>query len=222
MRKHKMIAVITAAAIAGAVAVPAIKDFTGRALAQTGSILTSVLGTDYVDVYRFGSAVVNSATWATVASYIRGTMLLYGLPGSVTAAASTPEQTLGSYVVPGGTLSQSAGNRIVVSARFKFAANSNVKTVKCYWGATSISSGTGAFNGNSATCRLEIAGVASGQQNVAASIFTDASATPIVMASSVATEYDAGNVTIKATATDASGTAKDTVLQDLWIEKVGS
>jgi hypothetical protein len=66
----------------------------------------------------------------------------------------TGEETLASYSLPGGTLD--TGEQLVIRAVFSTAANGNNKTMKVYFGASSISSGTVTGNAKTTSARMDV------------------------------------------------------------------
>jgi hypothetical protein len=91
---------------------------------------------------------------STLANYARGTGLLFTTGTPVAGTTGTSEQTLATYSIPANTLV--SGRIIRIRASFSFAANGNNKTVKCYFGASVITSGTLTDNGTNGSCEMYV------------------------------------------------------------------
>lgn len=212
--KRKWVA--SAAALAALVGVslwqaPAIK-------AQGIQLLTSLSGTEQV-VLNYPCTVSCGVTTSVLAGYTRGTGLLYTATGTTASTGTTAEQTLGSYSLPANTLA--TGTRLRIGAAFLMAANTNTKTVKCYFGTSAISSGALLTNNKNGSCQVNVNGIAgTSLQTVTGNMLVDT--TPITGYYNAGTDDETGAITIKITATQGSAQAADVVLNDFWVERLGN
>ena len=188
-----------------------------QAVAQGIQLLTTLTGTEQFS-FQYPCTVSCGATSSTVASYVRGTSLLYTTSVSSGDGSTTAEQTLASYSLPANTLK--AGSKLIIRAAFSAAANGNNKTMKCYFGAASISSGAVAINNKNTICTMIVSKSGSSTQTVFAQMQTDL--TPITPVVTLATETDTAAITIKATGTNGTASAGDIIMEDFSVELIGA
>ena len=187
-----------------------------QALAQGIQLLTSLTGTEQF-VLNYPCTVSCGVTSSTVAGYVRGTSLLYTTSPASGDASTTNEQTLASYALPANTLK--VGSKLIIRAAFSAAANGNNKTMKCYFGAASISSGAVANNNKNTVCEMIVSKTGTNAQTVYATMQTDV--TPITPVVTLATETDTAAITIKATGTNGTSSAGDIIMEDFSVELLG-
>lgn len=201
---------LLAAAFAGAIG--------GVTAQNAGQFLTSVLSTDAIQVYRSTTAAVTYATPTVLSNFARGTALLYTTTGTTASTGTTAEQTLASYSLPASTLN--TGTKLRVGASWTLAANTNSKTVKCYFGASNMSSGLLLTNNKNASCELTVTQIGAASQIVWGNMLVDV--TDITGYVNAGTDSGASAITIKLTATQGSAQASDVILNDFYVERLGT
>lgn len=188
-----------------------------QVVAQGMQLLTSLTGTEQI-VLNYPCTVSCGVNTGTLASYVRGTGLLYSTTGTAGSTGTTAEQTLGSYSLPGSTLN--TGTRLRIGASFTAAANANSKTFKCYFGTSVISSGLLLTNNKNGSCTLEVNEIAASRQIVSGNMLVDT--TPITgYVNTNGTDVYTGAITIKFTATQGTSAANDVILNDFWVQRIG-
>lgn len=218
MLKRRPYGVIAALAVAGAIAALFAGPY-GKSLAQAPTnALTSILSTDYIPVQRATSAYQNVASPDVLSTYVRSTSLLYTTTGTAGSTGTTAEQTLGSYTLAADTLA--SGTKLRIGASFTAAANTNTKTFKCYFGSSSISSGLLLTNGKNGDCQIIVTRVSAASHIFTAKMLVDTTNITDAVASN--TDSDASDITIRFTATQGSPQANDVILNDFYVERLGS
>lgn len=150
---------------------------------------------------------IQSALNQLIQSINSGTAgLLNAQTGSVATGGGTSEQTLQTFVLPGGTLA-TAGQTIKVTAFGKTASNSNNKTFKLYFGSEVVSSGTTTINNGAWTSVLYIMKTGASTQIVQGA-FGGGGSTG-VQYNATGAETDTAGVTIKLTGQDGTDSAGD-------------
>ena len=185
--------------------------------AQGMQLLTSLVGTEQL-ILNYPCTVSCGTTTATLAGYVRGTGLLYTLPGTVGSTGTTAEQTLASYAIPANTLN--TGTKVLVGASFTAAANADTKTFKCYFGASVISSGALVTNNKNGSCQVTATKTGSDMQEVYANMLVDV--TNITGYVNAGTDTDTSAITVKFTATQGSTIVNDVILNDFWVQRLGN
>ena len=188
------------------------------ALAQIpgAQVLTSLLGTEYVQ--NLNSTVSTVFSTSTQAAYTRSTGLLYTTLTSVPSTATSAEQTLASYSLPGGTLN--TGTKLRIKVSFSAAANADTKAFKCYFGASVITSGTLTTNNKNGSCEMTVTKIAASQQIAWANMLVDT--TNITGYVNLAgSDTDTSAIVIKFTGT-SQATAGDIVMNDFAVERLGN
>lgn len=191
----------------------------GYAISQSSQTVT-VLSTDQFQVYGRSTGIPVFTTSGNIAGFSRASGLLNSITASVTSAATTVEQTLGSFAIPGGTLSAAEGNKIRLHTAFTAAGNTNVKRFSCYYGAASVTVNTTA-NGINGFCDWTVTKLGTNNELFYGEIRLASAATPITAKTIYASETDSSNVTAKFTVTQGSS-ATDVTLDDFWLERVGN
>ncbi len=142
--------------------------------------------------------------------------LLYATSATAATAGGTTEQVLGTYALPANALDQ-AGRRLRIRAAFHCATNGNNKTMKLYFGGSSIATPTAATSNKNAYLEMDVVKSGASTQIVWAKGIVDTTAvTPYVNASG--SDTDTAAITIKATGTDGTDSAGDIVLDDFSVE----
>lgn len=135
---------------------------------------------------------------------------------SSATGAGTSEQTLYTYTLPPNTL-KTAGQTLHIKCYGVTAANGNNKTMKLYFGTTSVASPTAATNNKGWFMNLDVTRGASGAVQItqgAGQVDTTA-VTPAVAAG---TDDMTTALTIKCTGTDGSDSAGDIVGKAMTVE----
>lgn len=192
--------------------------FAGYSLAQGGmQILTTLTGSELVS---FASGTVsNGASTKTIAGFGRSQSLLYTTLTTSASAATTAEQTLASYTLPGGTLN--TGTKLSIRASFSAAGNTHNKTFNCYFGAELITSGTLTTNAKNGSCEVVVTRISAAHEIVWANMLVDTTAiTGYVL--TTATDNDANAITLKFTGTQGTASAGDIVLNDFSVLRLGN
>ena len=180
-------------------------------------VVTSLAGTEYIQ--NLNATVSQVFASATMAGYTRSTGLLSTTIASVSSAATTSEQTLASYVLPGGTLN--LGTKLRVKVSFSGGATGDNKTYKCYFGASVMTSGTQTNNGTNGSCELIVTKTGTSTQIVWGNMIVGTTnITGYVNLSG--TDVDASPITIKFTGTQGTASAGDIVMNDFSVERLGN
>ena len=192
---------------------------TGYVVAQNANqTLSSLLSTDLIQVYRYTTAAITYSSPDTISNYTRGTQLLYTTTATAASTATTAEQTLATYSIPANTLN--VGTRIRVGGSWTLAANGDTKTVKCYFGGSSMSSGSLATNNKNASCQLDIVNNSAASNEVYGNMIVDV--TPITGYVNAGTDSTASPIVVKLTATQGSAQAADVIMNSFWVERIGN
>lgn len=189
-----------------------------QAIAQGMTQLTALVGTEQITGMGYPCTVSCFVTTGTVAGYARSTQLLFTTLVSSGDGSTTGEQTLASYALPANTLN--VGTKLIVRASFLTASDGNNKTMKCYFGATSISSGAVADNNKVTTCQVVVTKTGASTQTFWASMTHDT--TNITGVAAAPTETDTSAITIKATGTNGSAVLNEIFLVDFSVERLGT
>lgn len=191
----------------------------GPAAAQIPGVqvLTSLVGTEYI---ANQNAVVSQVfSTSSLAGYARGQALLYTTTATNGAPATTAESTIISYSLPANTLN--VGTKLWIKASFSAAADSNNKTIKCYFGASVISSSTLSTNNKNGTCDLIVTKVGASKQIVYANMLVDT--TQITgYVNTTGTDTDTSAIGIKVTVTAATPVANEIIVNDMSVERLGN
>ena len=192
---------------------------TGYVVAQNANqTLSSLLSTDLIQVYRYTTAAITYASPDTISNYARSTQLLYTTTATAASTGTTAEQTLATYSIPANTLN--TGTRIRVGGSWTLAANADTKTVKCYFGASVISSGALTTNNKNASCQLEVVETGAATQEVYGNMLVDV--TPITGYVNAGTDSGTSAIVVKLTATQGSAQAADVIMNSFWVERIGN
>jgi hypothetical protein len=144
--------------------------------------------------------------------------LLYSNTTVVPTGTGTSEQTLGTYDLPASYLTRS-GQSIRIKATFSYAANTNNRTPKIYFGATVTKTGTlNATSGGSGA--LECIVTRSGTSTQVDTCVGLDGITNVVQTFLAGTEAETAAINIKATCTDGTSSASDCVLNNFIVESL--
>jgi len=121
-------------------------------------------------------------------------------------AAGTTEQTLASYSLPANTMNRN-GQRLKLRAWGTTAANGNTKTVKLYFGASSVSLGALATNNKNWYVEAEVVRTGAAAQFFFGNGQTDTTAITPTFTSG--TDDFTTALTLKVTGTDGTDSAGD-------------
>lgn len=148
----------------------------------------------------------------------------FGVNGRLTAVVTpalnttTAEQTLATYTLPANRIATN-GDAVRIKCWGTTAANSNVKTIKIYFGATSFSSATagGAPNNKAFDAEMLVVRSAAATQNIVGRIAFDLT-TQTTQTSTAGTDTWTTNQTIKCTGQGTSNS--DVNMQGMLVEQV--
>lgn len=140
---------------------------------------------------------------------------LFTTTASAATGAATSEQVLGTYSMPANAFDQ-AGRRVRIHASFHMATNGNNKTLKMYFGASVITSGTLTDSNKNAWFTMDVVKSGAATQIVTATGQHDT--TMITPYLNAGTDDDTAAIVIKATGQDGSASAGDIVLEDFYVE----
>jgi hypothetical protein len=135
---------------------------------------------------------------------------------SVASSATTAEQILYSYTLPGGLLAN-AGDSVRVTCWGVDATNSDNKAQKLYFGSAAITTATAATSNKGWRLQMTVMRQTATAQGVDS--FGQVDTTAVTPASSSATETLANAITIKCTTTTA-GTASDVTGTGFLVEAI--
>lgn len=159
---------------------------------------------------------------ATAYDCVTNGTLLASVDTAQRANGTTIETTLSSFSLTASTLGSNPKG-IKVSAGGTYAANANTKTLKFYFGATSVTLYTGAQNGGSWNFYAYVIRTGAATQKIVGLYSGVAAAGTVVntTVSTTAAETLSGAITVKTTG--QSGTAGSDVLQEVFIpETIGA
>lgn len=131
--------------------------------------------------------------------------------------ATTAETTLQSYTVPGGLLAN-AGDSVRVSCWGTTATNANNKTMKLYFGSSSISTPTAATSNKG--WRLQMTVMRRTAITQAVDAFGQVDTTAVTPANSDGAETLASSVLIKCTGTNGASSSGDITAQGMLVEAI--
>lgn len=148
----------------------------------------------------------------------------FGVNGRLTSVVTpaqnttTAEQTLGTYTLPANRIANT-GDAVKVKCWGGFAANSDAKLLKIYFGTTSFSTSTitATPNGKSFEADLLVMRTGAATQSAVSKISVDLTATTTQTSITGADSW-AANQTIKCTSTSAA--SSDITLQGMIVEQV--
>lgn len=143
--------------------------------------------------------------------------LLNAQTASVATGTGTAEQTLQTYTMPANTLS-AAGQAVRVTCWGTTAANGNNKTMKLYFGASVISTGTLTLNNKSWTLNLLVMRTAAATQVALGTGIGDA--TDVATYTNAGTDDLTAGVVIKCTGQDGTSSAADITATAMTVELV--
>lgn len=140
--------------------------------------------------------------------------LLYTTTATAGTSAGTSEETLATYSLPANALDVT-GRRVRVCTSWHMATNGNNKTIKLYFGASVISSGTLTDSNVNGVACLDVVKSGSSTQIVTGTMQHDTTnITPYVNAG---TDDDTAAIVIKMTGQDGSASANDIVMENFYV-----
>lgn len=143
---------------------------------------------------------------------------LFSQVPTVATAAGTAEQFLSSYTLPPNYLARN-GQSVRFKATFSFAANTNNRTPKIYFGTTVTKAGTvNATSGGSASYECIVS--RSGAATQTSSCVGLDGVTNVVQTFPGGTEDLTTAIAIRASCTDGTSSASDCVLQNFIVESL--
>lgn len=144
--------------------------------------------------------------------------LLFANPALAPTGTGTAEQFLSAYNLPAGYLTR-VGQSIRFKAHFSFAANTNNRTPKIYFGTTITKTGTvNATSGGSAMYECTV--TRTGVSTQMAECHGVDGVTPVVQTFIAGTEPETADIAIRASCTDGTSSASDCVLNNFIVESL--
>lgn len=172
--------------------------------------LSPLLGTMNADNVTFYPGLV---TYPAGGFHAMG--MIYGTSAAVGTSTGTGEEVLATYSLPANALDV-AGRRVRIHASWHMASNGNNKTIKLYFGASVISSGTLTDNNKNGRATMDVVKSGASTQIVNATMQHDTTMiTPYLNAGS---DTDTAAIVIKMTGQDGSASANDIVMEDFYVE----
>ena len=144
--------------------------------------------------------------------------VIYGLLAPVTGTTGTSEETLGTYAMPAGQLDV-VGRRLIITANFQHAANTNNVTPKLYFGSEALATAVGATSAQAYKLQCDVLKTGASTQQVTCWGLGGAAGVVPVTYSVAATETDTSAITIKATCTGGTSGA-DCILSDFNVREM--
>lgn len=171
------------------------------------SPLLGVYNADNVDFYA-GKMVYPAGKFHAMG-------VLYSTIATAGTSTGTSEETLATYSLPANALDVT-GRRIRVCTSWHMATNGNNKTIKLYFGASVISSGTLTDSNKNGVACLDVVKSGASTQIVTGTMLHDTTnITPYINAGS---DDDTAAITIKMTGQDGSASANDIVMEDFYVQ----
>lgn len=159
-----------------------------------------------------------NATINTLISNINQSVSRIGIGASgVTASATTAEQTLYQYTLPAGYLAN-AGDSVRIGCWGTTASNGNNKTMKLYFGASSITTPTAATNNKGWRLAMTVMRTAAAVQAIDSWGLVDTTA--VTPSNASGSDTLANALTIKCTTTLGTASASDVVGQGFLVEGI--
>lgn len=143
--------------------------------------------------------------------------LLFSQPTTVATATGTAEQFLATYNLPAGYLAN-VGQAIRVKATFSYAANTQVKTPKLYFGTSAITGTANSTSGATASLTCDIVKSGTATQNVQCTGMD--AAVDLTNAFTSGTDDDTAAIAIRASCTDGTSSAADCNLRTMLVESI--
>jgi hypothetical protein len=136
---------------------------------------------------------------------------------AVATGATTGETTLLQYTLPGGLLAN-AGDSIRVTCWGITAGNANNKTMKLYFGGSSIATPTAATNNKGWRLQMTVMRRSATAQAIDSWGLVDV--TPVTPANADGAETMANSLLVKCTGTNGTASASDITAQGLLVEAI--
>lgn len=189
----------------------------GGALAANLPLYTGPAGTNPTADWPPGLGTINQVVQA-VNSGTGG--LLNAQTASVGTIADTNETTLEQYTLPANTLAV-AGQSVRITCPFSTGATANNKTVKLYFGASSVTTGALASNAQQGYLQLIVMRTAAATQGVFASgVAGTGSVSPVAVTYTAGTDALTAGVLIKCTGTNGTAAANDIIARGMITELI--
>jgi hypothetical protein len=189
----------------------------GAVMATNLPLYTGPAGTNPTADFPIGLGTVNQLVQA-INSGTGG--LINAQTASVGTGADTTEDVLQTYTLPANTLSV-AGQSLRITCPFSTGATANNKTVKLYFGASSISTGVVAANAQQGYLQLIVMRTGAATQGVFGSgIGGTGSVTPIAATYNGGTDSLTAGVVIKCTGTNGTAAANDVIARGMITELI--
>lgn len=186
------------------------------ALSLAGIVSASAELSPLMGIYNADDVTMYAGKQVYPAGPFHAMGVLYTTIATAATAAGTAEQTLATYSLPANALDVT-GRRIKVRCAFHMATNGNNKTVKLYFGASVISTGTLTDSNKNGWAELEIVKSGASTQIVWGTAQHDTTMiTPYVNASG--SDTDTSAIVIKMTGQDGTDSAGDIVLDDFYVQ----
>jgi hypothetical protein len=146
--------------------------------------------------------------------------LINAQTASVGTGADTTEDVLQTYTLPANTLSV-AGQSLRITCPYSTGATANNKTVKLYFGGSSVSTGVIAANAQQGYLQLIVMRTAAATQGVFASgVGGTGSVSPIAVTYTAGTDALTAGVVIKCTGTNGTAAANDVIARGMITELI--
>lgn len=137
--------------------------------------------------------------------------------GAVGTGADTTEDTMQQYTLPGGTLA-TAGQSIRVRCWGTTGADINNKSMKLYFGGSSVATPVAATNAKGWFLELLVMKTGANAQSVLGQGTVDV--TPVSPVSITGTDVDTAGVLIKCTGTNGTAVANDVLSRGMTVEVI--
>lgn len=146
--------------------------------------------------------------------------LLNAQTASVGTTAVTTEEVLQTYTLPANTLAV-AGQAVRITCPFSTGATANNKTVRLYFGGSSVSTGAYAGNAQQGYLQLIVMRTAAATQGVFASgVAGTGSVSPVAVTYTAGTDALTAGVVIKCTGQNGTAAANDIIARAMITELV--
>lgn len=164
------------------------------------------------------TTIVNNILAGTTGNNYR---LLYNATTAVGTIANTTETTLQSYSLPTSVWGGVYTGRVIITARFTLANNTNGKTVRIYFGAANYVNIflPGSSSAREVLLKMEVSATAVNTQDIESeSLWKYNPAIPIMDGIDTGSENLGGAVLIRATGENATASANDIICERLTVE----
>ena len=191
--------------------------YAGYAFAQ--SVYQTVTVPQSTDMFQITNAAPTNQfiSAPNLARYTNSQELLFSSTATVAGAATTGEQTLLTYSLPGSSIQ--TGDVLRIKASFTASTDNNTKQWKCYFGSEVMGSPALVTNNKNGSCEVNVLETGTNTQIVYGNMLVDT--TPVTGLAVTGAETVSSAIVIKLTGTQGTASAGDVMGNALTVERIG-